>query len=364
MAGDDDHSAEDRTEVASEKRLLQAREAGQLPVSRDAMMLALLGGGALGAVALLPLAGRHLAEACAGLLANLNHVNLADGIGLDGQSPALLGAAMLVIAAVGLPAAGGCIACGLLQTQFYIGGAPLRFQFSRISPSAGMARIFSFAHLLDFLKACGKLGLLCLLAWSVLSRSPAAAIATIGSDIGIILPAARGMVENLARPLLMFLAVMATADVFIVRFRHGRSMRMTREQQRLELRESEGDPFIKLKLKRIRMQRSKRRMMAKVKTADVVITNPTHYAIALSYERGGNNAPRVVAKGADFVAARIREEAELHRVPLVPNAPLARALYQVELDSEIPAEHYRAVAEVIAFVWSLKTRLGGARGRR
>ena len=95
--------------------------------------------------------------------------------------------------------------------------------------------------------------------------------------------------------------------------------------------------------------------MAKVKTAAVVVTNPTHYAVALSYDNTG--APKVVAKGADFVAARIREEAETHKVPIVANPPLARALYQVELDREIPAEHYRAVAEVIAFVWKLKPRM-------
>ena len=126
------------------------------------------------------------------------------------------------------------------------------------------------------------------------------------------------------------------------------------------MREVDGDPFIKAKLRRIRQQRSKRRMMAKVKSAAVVITNPTHYAIALAYERLGNTAPRVVAKGADFMAVRIREEAAAHGVPVVPNAPLARALFQLELDQEIPAEHYRAVAEVIAFVWKLKARMVGS----
>jgi flagellar biosynthetic protein FlhB len=138
-------------------------------------------------------------------------------------------------------------------------------------------------------------------------------------------------------------------------------MRMTREQVRIESREADGDPFIKAKLRSIRLQRSRRRMMAKVKTADVIVTNPTHFAIALAYDRSGGSAPRVVAKGADFVAARIRAEAEAHGVPLVPNAPLARALFLVELDHEIPAEHYRAVAEVIAFVWKLQARVQAVR---
>jgi flagellar biosynthetic protein FlhB len=118
---------------------------------------------------------------------------------------------------------------------------------------------------------------------------------------------------------------------------------------------------MKAKLKRIRDMRSRKRMMAKVKSAAVVITNPTHYAVALFYNNTGT--PRVVAKGADFLAARIREEAETHRIPIVANPPLARALYQVELDQEIPAEHFRAVAEVIAYVWKLKGRRPAPGGR-
>ena len=153
---------------------------------------------------------------------------------------------------------------------------------------------------------------------------------------------------------MIVLACFAALDVLLVRFQHARSLRMSREQIRLEMRQTDGDPMVKGKLRRIREQRARRRMMGKVKTAAVVVTNPTHYAVALSYDSTG--APKVVAKGADFLAARIREEAETHKVPIVANPPLARALYQVELDREIPAEHYRAVAEVIAFVWKLKPR--------
>jgi flagellar biosynthetic protein FlhB len=146
----------------------------------------------------------------------------------------------------------------------------------------------------------------------------------------------------------------AAVDVFLVRFQHTKSLRMTRQDIRREMRSTDGDPMIKGKLRRMREQRSRRRMMANVKKAAVVITNPTHYAVALAYDSTG--APKLVAKGTDFMAARIREEAGNHKVPIVANPPLARALYQVELDREIPAEHYRAVAEVIAFVWKLKPR--------
>jgi hypothetical protein len=141
-------------------------------------------------------------------------------------------------------------------------------------------------------------------------------MAVMASDITGLLPLAGSQIEGFARPVLMVLACFAAADVLLVRFQHTRSIRMTRQQVRLENRDNDGDPFIKAKLRRIRNQRAKRRMMSKVKKADVVITNPTHYAVALTYQRGSKAAPRVVAKGADLVAARIRDEATAHGVPI------------------------------------------------
>ena len=128
---------------------------------------------------------------------------------------------------------------------------------------------------------------------------------------------------------------------------------MSRVDIRDEAKESEGDPKIKARIRQIRMQRARRRMLAAVPQATVVVTNPTHYAVALAYDRATNAAPRVLAKGVDTMAARIREAAQAHGIPLVANPPLARALYRVELDADIPAEHFQAVAEIIAYVWRL-----------
>ena len=132
------------------------------------------------------------------------------------------------------------------------------------------------------------------------------------------------------------------------------SLRMTRQEQRDEHRDSDGDPHVKGRIRQIRMQRAKRRMMQAVPQATVVVTNPTHYAVALVYDRATNGAPRVVAKGMDEMAARIREVARAAGVPLVANPPLARALYPLPLDAEVPAEQFKAVAELIAYVWRLK----------
>jgi flagellar biosynthetic protein FlhB len=137
-------------------------------------------------------------------------------------------------------------------------------------------------------------------------------------------------------------------------------MRMSKQEQRDEYKETEGDPFIKGKLRQIRTQRARKRMMAAVPKASVVITNPTHFAVALQYEMASAGAPRVVAKGADLIAARIRELARQHNVPVVENPPVARALYAaVEIDQEIPPEHYKAVAEIISYVLRLKGKLAG-----
>ena len=146
------------------------------------------------------------------------------------------------------------------------------------------------------------------------------------------------------------------ADLFFVRLRHAAKLRMTRQEQRDEHNEREGNPLVKQRQRQIARIRAKRRMMAAIRTATVVVTNPTHYAVALTYARGDRSAPRVVAKGIDDIADRIRLEAREHRIPLVANPPLARALYRVELDTEIPVEHFKAVAEIVAYIWGLRPR--------
>lgn len=150
--------------------------------------------------------------------------------------------------------------------------------------------------------------------------------------------------------------VIALFDLLWVRWRFHDRLRMTLQEVKDEYKEAEGDPKLKARVRQIRTARARRRMMAAVPKATVIITNPTHYAIALQYDRGTNGAPRVVAKGMDDVAARIRQVASQNRVAVVPNPPLARALYAVPLDAEVPAEHFKAVAAIIAYVWRLRSQ--------
>ena len=151
-------------------------------------------------------------------------------------------------------------------------------------------------------------------------------------------------------------AAIAGVDLLWERLSHARKLRMSHQELRDEHKESEGNPQMKQRLRQLARARAGRRMMQKIPKATVIITNPTHFAVALAYDRGTQGAPRVVAKGADEVAARIREAGREHRVPIVANPPLARALYRVDLDTEIPAEHFKAVAEIIAYIWRMRTQ--------
>ncbi|MHA1114018.1 MAG: EscU/YscU/HrcU family type III secretion system export apparatus switch protein, partial [Alphaproteobacteria bacterium] len=157
---------------------------------------------------------------------------------------------------------------------------------------------------------------------------------------------------------LAVVSVIAALDYLYQRYEFTKSMRMSRQDLKDELKQTEGDPHVKARLRQIRMERARRRMMAAVPDADVVITNPTHFAVALVYDTETMAAPRLTAKGADRIALRIREVAEDNEVPIVENPPLARALYAgVDLDAEVPPEHYKAVAEVIGYIMRLRGEL-------
>jgi flagellar biosynthetic protein FlhB len=242
----------------------------------------------------------------------------------------------------------------LVQTQFLLHPGSLQPKVSRVNPMAGVKRVFGFNGVVEIVKSLSKLGLLAVAMW----------IAVKNDWSGLVrMPweSPRGLLSAAGRPVFhLFVAgvvtqgIVAGADLLWVRFRHARDMRMSKQDIRDESKDTDGDPHIKARIRRIRMMRARQRMMAKVPTATVVITNPTHYAVALAYDRANNPAPRIVAKGVDAVAARIRTIAEANGVAVVANPPLARALYRLDLDSEIPAEHYKAVAEIIAYVWRLQ----------
>lgn len=241
----------------------------------------------------------------------------------------------------------------LLQTRFLLSARSLRVDLSRISPRAGLKRMLGPDSVIEAGKSLVKIAVLGLALWYVILSDLPALLRVPFVEPARLLPGVAGPVLHVILTVLVAQAVITAVDFFWVVMRHSRSLRMSRHDIIEEQKETEGDPRIKARLRQIRVLRARKRMLAAVPKATVVITNPTHYAVALSYDRMKHAAPRVVAKGVDTLAARIREVAQDNRVPIVANPPLARALYQVELDSEIPAEHFQAVAEIIAYVWRL-----------
>ena len=263
----------------------------------------------------------------------------------------MAGAAPLVLA---LFAAFGA---GYLQFGLLLSSDQMMPDLEKISPLAGLKRIFSVRSLSDFLKGLLKIGLVGAIVYWTLTPSVGDLHKLIGMEVVQLLGVIGDLVNRLLITVFCAMVVIAGADVLYQRYEHIKGLRMSRQEIKDEMRESEGDPMIKGRLRQLRMERARKRMMAEVPKADVIVTNPTHYAVALKYNQVEMSSPKVVAKGVDKTAQKIREIAAEHDIPIVENPPLARGLYAaVDVDEEVPPEFYKAVAEVIAYIFRLKRR--------
>lgn len=293
----------------------------------------------------------------------LTFVEQPHAIPLDGQhlqvvlwnTLGAIGLALLPLLAL-LMIAG--IAGNVIQHKPILSAHKLKPELSKLSLIKGMKRLFSANALFEFAKGILKITIIgvvaAVLIWPELDELPL----TITYGIEAILPMLRDLALIMMAGVLSVMTIIAMADVVYQRYKHNQSLRMTKQEVKDENKQSDGDPQVKQRLRAIRMERARQRMMSAVPEADVVVTNPTHFAVALKYDQEAMAAPKLVAKGQDLVAARIREVAEENKVPIVPNPPLARTLYAtVELDQEIPVEHYKAVAEIIGYVMRLKKSL-------
>lgn len=347
-------STQDRTEAATPKRRQDARRKGQLPRSRELSTAAVVLAGLGGVMAW----GRATAEAGATLLRD-GYSAVPPALGDPGQLPVLAArlvaqgfAPVLPILAITLLAA---LAAPMLVGGWNFSPGAAAPQFERVNPLAGLKRLFSANSLAELFKAFLKFLLIGAIAggviWSdrerLLSLSALPTVEAIAAGLGMALDALLWMGGGLL--------LIAAIDVPWQLFQHAKQLRMTKQEVREEFKQSEGKPEVKARIRRLQQEFANARMMEQVPTADVVVTNPTHYAVALSYSAGKDRAPRVVAKGVDEIAARIRELAGQHRVPLVEAPPLARALYRgCDLEDEIPAALYQAVAQVLSYVYQLR----------
>lgn len=344
-----------KTEAPSQRRLEEARAKGQLVVSREVGSLMLLAAAGL-------LAGTAAGPAQG--LAGIGRALLAQATRLDLDKPllvellwALAGQLGRVLALPLLVLMAAPVAAAVLQNAVVWTAEPLRPKLERISPLAGARRLFSLRSLLELAKSLAKValvgGALGLLLWPEAPAMVAAARLEIGPLLGY-------LADLLTRTLMVLAlaaALVAAIDYAHQRLEFLRQMRMSRQELQDELKQSDGDPHTKQRQRGLRLERARRRMIADVPRATVVITNPTHYAVALRYVQGETAAPQVLAKGVDSLALKIRQIAAANGVPVIENAPLARALHAgCDIGDMIPPAHYQAVAEIISYVLRLGQR--------
>ena len=351
---------DDKTEDPTPQRLEKAREEGQIPRSRELTSLLIL----LVGVCVIWLGGESLARRLASLLSSglrFDHSIINDPNLILGQIILLLKEAMLAL----MPLIVGVVVVALVAPVM-LGGLvfstkSLAFKLDKLNPLPGIKRMFSAQTAAELTKAVMKsllmgsmAGLFLWLHWPdmmrLISESPLVAMGN-----------ALNMVGFCALLVVLAIIPMVGFDVFWQIYSHLKKLRMSRQDIRDEFKQSEGDPHVKGRIRQMQRAAARRRMMADVPKADVIVNNPTHYSVALQYDENKMSAPRVVAKGAGLVALRIRELGEENRVPMLEAPPLARALYRhAEVGQQIPGQLYAAVAEVLAWVWQLKRwRLAG-----
>jgi flagellar biosynthetic protein FlhB len=344
----------EKTEPASERRLEKAREEGNVARSRELTTFVMLGTASAGL------------WFTSGLLSESMNGSLRHGLQFDRASafdPAHMLSQTGLMALQTLMAIGplfammmvAAVAAPLMLGGWMFSGAAVAPKFSKLNPLSGIARMFSAQSLAELFKALAKSALIGGVAWWVIKGDIEAVMALMAQPAHYALPHAMVLVAKHCALIAATLFLVALVDVPFQLWSYYRKLRMSREDLRQEHKESEGDPHIKAQIRRQQQQIAKRRMMSEVPKADIVLTNPTHFAVALKYQDSGMRAPRVVAKGTDLVAARIRELAKEHNVAILEAPPLTRSLYKhTRLGDEIPAGLYTAVAEVLAWVYQLR----------
>ena len=345
MAEEDRHDT-DRTEDPTQKRLDEAIDRGDVVKSQEVITWFIIAGGTLIIVAFANSMAKSLSTTLRGLLAN------AHDIPMNGQGVLALAARLATetLAAVAIPLILLVVAAifgNVIQHRLVWSAQPLRPSLSKISPIAGLGRMFSKQALVNFAKGLAKLTLIGTVMTALIWPQRFKLEGLVMTDLTGVLELTKALSLKVLGTVVAILAVVAAVDYLFQYRQWFERQKMSMQELREEFKQSEGDPTI-----------MRKRMMAAVPTASVIITNPDHYAVALQYEPG-MTAPVCVAKGADLIALKIKEVAAEHDVPVVENPPLARALHAtIDIYDEVPPEHYKAVAEIIGYVMKLRRRAG------
>jgi len=356
MAGDQDDAQ--KTEEPTAKKLDDARKKGDIPKSQEVAGFVVLTAGAATLAGLGGPLSSSVATHMQGYLANAHLVDVRDLASRPFWSD-LAGTVAMIVALPGFILVVAAIAGHLAQTGPILSAERLKPKLSKLSPMSGAKRVFGPAAAANFFKGIAKLTIVGGAVASVLWPRREDVMRIVGIDVSAILVLAQSTTISVLVAALSVYALLAAADYAGQRQAFMKRQRMSLQDIKDEHKQAEGDPQVRARLRQIRQERAQRRMITAVPDATVVVTNPTHFAVALRYTQGEEVAPICVAKGADAVALRIREVAEEHGVPIVEDPPLARALFAAaDLDREIPTEHYQAVAKIIGYVLGLAQRRG------
>jgi flagellar biosynthetic protein FlhB len=356
----DDNDTADKTQDPTQKRLDDAHDRGDVAKSQEINTWFVISGATLTLSTFSGSIGSGILMPLRNLVANSWMIH-ADGPGLLELARSL---EYMLIATLGVPLfmlALAAIAGNLVQHRLVWSGESLKPKFSKVSPAAGAKRIFGKQAAANFAKGLFKVIALGAVMTAILWPERLRLESMLRFDPSALLGVTTSLTLKVLGAVVAMLAVVAIADYFFQYRQWYERQKMSLQEMKEEFKQSEGDPHVKGRLRQLRQARMKKRMMTAVPKASVIITNPTHYAVALFYERG-MQAPVCVAKGVDLLALKIREIAGKHDVPIVENVALARALHAtVEVDDAIPVEHYHAVAEIIGYVMGLKRGLSGRR---
>jgi len=360
MADGDDDSQ--KTEDPTERKLAQAKEKGQISSSQEVKNWAILMGGSMSLALVFPWMMQNLADYIVIYIDKADQIPVEQSFMADMLVSALLKGGLYIspVFAILMVMA---FTSNVAQSGFLIATDKIKPELKKISLIAGVKRMFSIRSVVEFVKGIFKLTIMSAVAFAM--AMPWFDDVSLMPDMEVATSLERLFAVSLSimGGSMMVMTAVAILDFTYQKFDFKKSMRMSHQDIKDEYKETEGDPQIKARIRKLRAERAQQRMMENVPESDVVVTNPTHFAIALQYKMDDMQAPRLVAKGVDSLALRIREVAEENDVPIVENPPLARALYaSVELDQEIPMEHYQAVAEIIGYVMKLKGNKSGGPG--
>jgi flagellar biosynthetic protein FlhB len=352
-------STQDKNLPATAHRLKQAREQGQIPHSKELSNLAVLGGGAVLLMLLLPLGFARLQTALVSQL-RFDHTALLQPQLLIERLHASLGQGLLLFLPLGVATLALALFAAFASGNWTLTTQTMTPDITRLSPLAGLGRLFSKQQLFETAKLSVMTAIVGFVGWKFLSSHIAEFSALVMQpleggvgQLGLWLRTGVGI-------LLGVVVVFALIDFPMQKLLHAQRLKMSLEEVKQEHKQNEGDPQMKGRRRRRQRELAHRISIGAVPKADLVVMNPTHYAVAIRYDDATMNAPRVIAKGADLLALRIREVAKEHKVPVLQSPMLARALYaHAELDQEIPSALYTAVAQVLAYVYQLKAALAG-----